>query len=163
MRDVLNNCEHVSILCSESEIKVPFTLSGRDRGNFVDDWYEWRNFVLRITFLAIFFSFSQCDLWYVCIARLLIPMPILRPIPMELGVIVFLRRVYSGLIPIRILMQMGFAPNLAPISVLIRWFFKLISIVTLDQKHHRNLSECSLFAYYRNQSCNRHKNRSRTS
>ena len=36
-----------------------------------------------------------------------IPMPIQRLIPTELGVIVFLRRVYSGPMPIPIPMQMG--------------------------------------------------------
>ena len=49
------------------------------------------------------------------------------PIPMELGVIVFLG-VYSGpmLIPTRIPfpMQMGTVPNLTQILVPIRWFFK---------------------------------------
>ena len=42
---------------------------------------------------------------------------------MELGVIVFLRKVYSGPIPIPILMQMGTVPHLTRISVLIRCFF----------------------------------------
>ena len=44
------------------------------------------------------------------------------------GIIVFLKRVYSGPmpipIPIPILMQMATVPNLTQISVLIRWLFK---------------------------------------
>ena len=48
------------------------------------------------------------------------------PISTELGVIVFLRRVYNGamLIPrlIPIPMQMGTVPNLTQISVLVRCF-----------------------------------------
>ena len=42
---------------------------------------------------------------------------------MELGVIVFLRRVYSGPMLIPILMQMGTVPNLTPISVVVRKCF----------------------------------------
>ena len=53
-----------------------------------------------------------------------IPMPIQRLIPIELDDIVFLRRVYSGPMPIPILMQMCTVPNLTKISVPTRWFLK---------------------------------------
>ena len=84
-----------------------------------------------------------------------IPVPIQGPIPMELGVIIFLRTVYSGPIPIPTPMQMGTVPNLTQISVPIRWFLSNF------HSHHQNKSQCNLSAYYRNWNQNKNRHRSR--
>ena len=61
------------------------------------------------------------------------PTPILTPIPIQVAnIIMVCRTVSTEPIPIPLLipfpMQIGTVPNLTLISVLIRWFFKVIFI-----------------------------------
>ena len=129
IRAEIGTCEHPHLLLCN-----PFFIGQNIGLNFVTcerslngSWQqEW-------SLEAILYSGRQADSFVnravtVCLhCPTPIPMPIQRLIPMELGVIVFLRRVYSGSMRILIRMQMGTVPNLTQILVLIRWVFKYFS------------------------------------